>query len=139
MNNRFIYTDLEGEPLSEWNLRDKVYVLDKDTGDSVGFYNAGSFMGCDWDNANFFLPVLTEEQLDLFPGLRLRKYRISNFEKQKREILEPIYKRVGLKLGSGLFPTVKNVDELHELVNYCLKLAKKQPTRKIGRYKITRR
>jgi len=140
MNSRFIYTNIEGKPLSEWDLVGKVYVLDKENSDSVGFYNAGTFMGSDWDNANFFLPVLTEQQLALFPGLHLRKYRISNFEKKKREILEPIYKQVGIAMGSGLFPTVRGGQELQKLVNYCISKAYGGSTvRKIGKYKIVRR
>lgn len=140
MNNRFIYTNTEGKPLSKWNLSSKVYVLDKENGDSVGFYNAGTFMGSDWDNANFFLPVLTDAQLTLFPSVRLRKYIISNFEEKKREILSPIYEQVGIAMGGGLFPTVKNSQELQKLVNYCISGACEGPmVRKIGKYKIVKR
>lgn len=140
MNKRFIYTNVDGKPLSKWDLLSKVYVLDKENGDSVGFYNAETFMGSDWDNANFFLPVLTEQQLALFPDLHLKKYRISNFEEKKRGILEPIYKQVGIAMGGGLFPTVKDGQELQKLVNHCISEAYEGSTvRKIGKYKIVRR
>lgn len=139
MNSRFIYIDGIGRQLSEWDLKSKMYVLDKETGEKIGFSNAGAYMSSDWDNANFFLPVLTDAQLTLLPGVGLRNYRFSNFNTLKRELLEPIYKQVGFKYESGLFPTVKGVDELHELVNYCIKKAQKKPVRKIGKYKISRR
>lgn len=149
------------EDIEAW-LRTKTHVggplvsLDISVEDHVAhrvytYSNSGSFIvGYNGfhnnENRAWFLPILPEHLLPpthltwerIMPNIELERSRYLGI----MDFLEELYTKAGVTMGSGDFPTVPNT-QMGKLMAYVRDYAKTdgamKSSRKIGRYKITRR
>ena len=144
MNSRYVYVNSGIELITEFSEEKRLYLYDKATGRKISFTLAGTYVHNVGYNANFFLPLLSPEQLEVIYRPHSNRHSLDNITiQEKLSMLEPIYRQAGVTMGHGDFPTVSDPEQLVKLVRYCVSRAANVPLKRsvktIGKYRITKR
>lgn len=144
MNSRYRYVNSDVELITEYSVGVNLYLYDKATGRKTAFILDNAYVHSTGHNADFFLPLLSPEQLEAVYNSYSNRHNLGNVTSQEKlSMLEPIYRQAGVSMGYGDFPIVPGYEQLIKLVKYCIAKAANVPLKKntktIGKYKITRR